>query len=59
MFKLIKENFTKRRKTIINSLSNEIEKEKLLKILEQLGLSENIRGEDLTLEIFAKIADLC
>ena len=30
-----------------------------IKILEQLGLSENIRGEDLTLEIFAKIADLC
>ena len=59
LFKLIKENFTKRRKTITNSLSQSIQKNKLLEILSELGLPESTRGEELSLEIFAKIADLC
>ena len=59
LFKLIKENFTKRRKTITNSLSQSIPKNKLLEILSELGLPESTRGEELSLEIFAKIADLC
>ena len=59
LFKLIKANFTKRRKTITNSLSQSIPKNKLLEILSELGLPESTRGEELSLEIFAKIADLC
>ena len=59
LFKLIKENFTKRRKTIMNSISQNIEKNKLSEILAKLGVSESVRGEELSLEIFAKIADLC
>lgn len=58
-FNIIKENFSKRRKTIINSLSNSIEKNKLLQILEKLEIDKNVRGEDLTIEEFAKIANLC
>lgn len=59
LFKLIKENFTKRRKTIMNSISQNIEKNKLSEILAKLGISESVRGEELSLEIFAKIANLC
>ena len=57
LFKLINENFTKRRKTIMNSLSNSVEKERLAEILKELDISEQARGENLTLEQFAKIAD--
>lgn len=56
-FKLIKENFTKRRKNILNSLSNVIEKEKLKSILEELNIDEKTRGENLTIEQFAKITN--
>ncbi len=59
LFEMIRENFTKRRKTITNSLSNTVEKDKLIKILEELGISSNERGENLTLEQFANIANLC
>ena len=56
-FKLIKENFTKRRKNILNSLSNVIEKEKLKSILEELNIDEKTRGENFTIEQFAKITN--
>ena len=57
-FELIKTNFTKRRKTILNSLSSIIEKEKLQKILKELDINENIRGENLTLEQYAMITNM-
>lgn len=57
LFELIKANFTKRRKTILNSLSSVIEKEKLRTILEKLNIDFNIRGESLTLEQYAEIAN--
>ena len=56
-FKLIKENFTKRIKTILNSLSSTIEKEKLIQILKELNIPENVRGETLTLQDFANIVN--
>ena len=56
-FDLIKTNFTKRRKTILNSLSSIIEKEKLQQVLNELNIKENIRGEELTLEEYAQIAN--
>ena len=57
-FKIIKENFTKRRKSIINSLSNCIDKEQLDKILKELNIEPNIRGEKLSIEQFAQISNL-
>ena len=58
-FKIIKASFMQRRKTILNGLSNSglVEKEKLKDILKELNLDENIRGEKLTIEQFAKISD--
>lgn len=59
-FKLIKVSFMQRRKTFINGVSNSglVEKEKLKNILKQLEIEENVRGENLSLEQFAKISDL-
>ena len=56
-FDLIKTNFTKRRKTILNSLSSIVEKEKLQQILNELNIKNDIRGEQLTLEEYAKLAN--
>lgn len=55
LFEVIKTNFTKRRKTILNSLGTIIEKEKLETILKELNINTNIRGESLTLEQYAEI----
>lgn len=59
-FKLIKANFMQRRKTLLNSLSNSgiIPKEKVRELLEKLNLNENIRGEELTIEQFAQMANM-
>lgn len=56
-FEIIRTNFNQRRKTILNSLSSIIEKEKLKNILKELEISENIRGENLTLEQYAKMSN--
>lgn len=58
-FNLIKVSFMQRRKTFLNGVSNSglIEKQKLKNILEEMNLSENVRGENLTLEQFAEIAN--
>lgn len=58
-FKLIKVSFMQRRKTFLNGISNSglIEKQKLKNILDELEISENIRGENLSLEQFAEIAN--
>ena len=59
-FKLIKASFMQRRKTLLNSLSNSgiIPKEKVRELLEKLNLNENIRGEELTIEQFAQMANM-
>lgn len=58
-FNLIKVSFMQRRKTFLNGVSNSklVEKQKLKDILKELEIPENIRGENLTLEQFAKIAN--
>lgn len=58
-FKLIKLSFMQRRKTLINGISNSnlIDKENLKRILNKLGLPENIRGENLAMQDFANIAN--
>ncbi len=58
-FKIIKASFMQRRKTLINGLSNAgiCSKEKIKEILYSLELSENIRGENLSIEQFAQIVN--
>lgn len=61
LFKIIRASFNQRRKTLINSLSNNkdlgIDKSRLLNELEELGLDSRIRGEALTLEEFVKLTN--
>jgi 16S rRNA (adenine1518-N6/adenine1519-N6)-dimethyltransferase len=62
MFRLIRASFNQRRKTLQNSLHNDaalnISKEDVAKALEQMDMPVNVRGEKLTLEQFARLADL-
>ena len=62
LFALIRASFNQRRKTLLNGLKNSpelsLEKEEILAALEKAGLPENIRGEALTLEQFAALADV-
>lgn len=59
LFKLIKIAFMQRRKTLINAVSNSnlVDKEKIKEILKELGIDERVRGENLSIKEFAKIAD--
>ena len=61
MFALIRASFNQRRKTMQNSLNNSAElsfsKEEIGEAIEKMGLSPSVRGEALTLEQFAKLAD--
>lgn len=60
MFRLIRASFNQRRKTLCNGISNDsslnISKEQVAEALVKMGLSENIRGEVLTLEQFALLS---
>lgn len=59
-FKLVRASFAKRRKTIINSIlgyEDFTDKEKILKALELSELDPKIRGEALSLDEFARLAD--
>ena len=62
MFKIIRASFNQRRKSLANGLKNSPEldytKEEIESAIEQLGRGASIRGEALTLEEFAKLADL-
>lgn len=62
MFKLIRASFNQRRKTLANGLNNSPElhysKEQIAEAIERLGASPSIRGEALTLEQFACLADI-
>ncbi|MCR4740525.1 MAG: 16S rRNA (adenine(1518)-N(6)/adenine(1519)-N(6))-dimethyltransferase RsmA [Lachnospiraceae bacterium] len=61
MFKLIRASFNQRRKTLSNALNNDrslnVGKEDVVRVLSDMGLSENIRGEALTPEQFAGLSD--
>lgn len=62
MFALIRASFNQRRKTLANSLSNAqnlpLTREQVTEALESMQLSPTIRGEALTLEQFAALADI-
>lgn len=61
MFRLIRASFNQRRKTLQNGLVNSSElsfsKEEVISAIERAGFSPTVRGEALTLEQFAKLAD--
>ena len=62
MFKLIRASFNQRRKTLANGLKNspelDLSKEVIEQAIEQLGKGASIRGEALTLEEFAQLANI-
>ena len=59
--KLIRASFNQRRKTLQNGLNNSPEisfsKEEITKAIESLGVSPSVRGEALSLEQFAQLAN--
>lgn len=62
LFALIRASFNQRRKTLANSLANaqslSLTREQVAAALEKMQLSHTVRGEALTLEQFAALADL-
>ncbi len=64
MFRIIRASFNQRRKTLANGLKNSAEldftKEEIAAAIAAIGKEPGVRGETLTLEEFAKLADeLC
>ena len=61
MFRIIRASFNQRRKTLQNGLNNSPEistsKEQIAEAIAALGLPPGVRGEELTLEQFAALAD--
>lgn len=61
MFKLIRAAFNQRRKTLVNSIANAqvlgLSKQDVAGALTEMGLKEDVRGEALSLEEFAGLAD--
>ena len=61
MIKVIRASFNQRRKTLQNGLNNSPEvsfsKEEITKAIESLGVSPSVRGEALSLEQFAQLAN--
>ena len=61
MFRIIRASFNQRRKTLVNGLKNSPElqftKEEIEKAMEDRGIALNVRGEALTLEQFADLAN--
>lgn len=60
LFKIIKAAFQERRKKLINSLNNVlgIDKAKLNDIVKELGFSENVRAEELSLDDYKRLAEI-
>lgn len=62
MFRLIRASFNQRRKTMTNSVGNSpelsVSKEQMAAALEKCGFSATVRGEALTLEQFAELANV-
>lgn len=62
LFKIIKQAFSQRRKTLVNALaSSEMfeSKDEVIKLLNEIGIDEKVRGENLTLEQYGKIVEYC
>ena len=61
LFALIRASFCQRRKTLFNGLKNlkgfDFTKEQIREAILALGVSENVRGEALSLEQFAQLSN--
>lgn len=61
MFKLVRASFNQRRKTLQNGLNNSPEitytREEIAQAIDSLGVPASVRGETLTLEQFARLAN--
>lgn len=61
LFKVVKAGFSKRRKTVLNALSSygfDLDKEFIKESLEEIGISPEIRAENLSLEDFINISKI-
>lgn len=60
LFDVIRASFNQRRKTLVNGLANSpklnLNKEEIKKVLSNMGLSHDVRGETLTLERFIELS---
>lgn len=66
LFELIRAAFMQRRKTLCNAIAHgtagkptALSREEVAAALHKMGLSENIRGEKLSLSEFAMLSDIC
>ncbi len=61
MFALIRASFNQRRKTLANSLGNapglQVSRQRVVEVLEEMGLPAMVRGESLTLEQFGELSN--
>lgn len=61
MFEIIRGAFNQRRKTLVNAVSNysglDFSKDDIVDALKSMGLSENVRGETLSLSQFAELSN--
>jgi len=57
LFKLVRAGFNKRRKTILNSMSDVVDKEDLKVAFEKTGLKANLRAENLSIDDYIKLAN--
>ncbi|MDO5047677.1 MAG: 16S rRNA (adenine(1518)-N(6)/adenine(1519)-N(6))-dimethyltransferase RsmA [Anaerococcus sp.] len=55
VFDLVRAGFNKRRKTILNSLSSVVSKDKLCLAFENLGIHSNLRAENLSLDDYINL----
>ena len=62
MFQMIRASFNQRRKTLQNGLKNSelipASREMIVDAIREAGLPETVRGEALTLEEFARLANI-
>ncbi len=60
LFKVIRSGFSEKRKQLINNLAKnfKLDKEKIKNILSSVGIKENVRAENLSLEEWQKLAQL-
>jgi 16S rRNA (adenine1518-N6/adenine1519-N6)-dimethyltransferase len=62
LFRVIRAAFNQRRKTLVNSVYNtaglDVPKERIAEAIKTAGLDENVRGEELGLEEFGRLAAL-
>ncbi len=55
-FKLVNESFTQKRKTLKNNIKN-FNYKKIQDVLKKYGFNENVRAEEISIEIFIEIAN--